>query len=218
MKNLKDKPFALLGVHIGGLGAKELKEVMEKEKITWRSFVDHGNAGAGPIATKWNLASTPSFYLIDHQGMIRYKWAGPPGEKVLDAALDKLIKAADDEPKVTRRLDGDKYTFPAKTVEEGTKALIAAIESCHSSDWVEENPPAYADPEKAQKGDHVRFVFKKPITVTVLTDRLEVTEAIFANGAFLLRADGKVMRSTKYEFQKMKPFLDWYGQTLPVDK
>ena len=68
---------------------------MEKEKLTWRSFVDMGNAGAGPIVTKWNLSATPTFYLIDHKGVIRYKWAGPPGEKVLDAALDKLIKAAE---------------------------------------------------------------------------------------------------------------------------
>ena len=95
MTNLKDKPFALLGIHIGGSNAKQLKEVMEKEKITWRSFVDAGNAGAGPIATKWNLSSTPTFYLIDHKGVIRYKWAGPPGEKALDAALDKLLKAAE---------------------------------------------------------------------------------------------------------------------------
>jgi hypothetical protein len=91
--NLKDKPFALIGVHVGGASAKQLKDVMEKEKITWRSFVDAGNAGAGPIATKWNLSGTPTFYLIDHKGVIRYKWAGPPGEKVMGAALDKLITA-----------------------------------------------------------------------------------------------------------------------------
>ena len=95
MKNLKDKPFALIGVHIGGLDAKQLKEVTAKQQITWRSFVDAGNAGAGPIATKWNLSATPTMYVIDHQGVIRYKWAGAPGAKVMDAALDKLIKAAE---------------------------------------------------------------------------------------------------------------------------
>jgi hypothetical protein len=92
---LKDRPFALIGVHVGGSTAKQLKEVMEKEKLTWRSFVDAGNAGAGPIATKWNLAATPTFYLIDSRGVIRSRWAGPPGEKLLDAALDRLIKAAE---------------------------------------------------------------------------------------------------------------------------
>jgi hypothetical protein len=76
---------------------------VEKEKLTWRSFADAGNAGAGPIATKWNLSATPTFYVIDHKGVIRYRWAGPPGEKVLDTALDRLLKAVEgsgkDSPK-----------------------------------------------------------------------------------------------------------------------
>ena len=50
MKNLKDKPFALIGVHIGGLDAKQLKEVTAKQHITWRSFVDAGNAEAALAA------------------------------------------------------------------------------------------------------------------------------------------------------------------------
>jgi len=67
---------------------------MEKNKITWRSFVDAGNAGAGPIATKWNLSATPTFYVIDHKGVIRCKWAGAPGARLMDAALNELIEAA----------------------------------------------------------------------------------------------------------------------------
>ena len=94
MTKLKDEPFALVGIHVGGLGVEQLKEVMDKEQITWRSLADVGQAGAGPIAAKWNLSATPTFYLIDHRGVIRHKWAGPPGEKVLDAALDELIEAA----------------------------------------------------------------------------------------------------------------------------
>ena len=94
MTKLSSKPFALIGVHIGGANAKYLKGVMEKERINWRSFVDAGNAGAGPIATTWSISATPTLYLIDAKGVIRYKWAGAPGEKVIDAALDKLIAAA----------------------------------------------------------------------------------------------------------------------------
>jgi hypothetical protein len=94
---LKDRPFALVGVHVGGSTAKQLKEVMTKEKLTWRSFVDAGNAGAGPIATKWNLSATPTFYVIDHKGVIHYKWAGPPGTEVMDAALNRLIKVAEQD-------------------------------------------------------------------------------------------------------------------------
>jgi hypothetical protein len=85
------------------LSAKQLKAVTEKEKVTWRSFVDAGSTGAGPIATKWSLSATPTFYLIDHKGVIRHKWAGPPGDKVLNAALDRLIKAAVESRKNTWR-------------------------------------------------------------------------------------------------------------------
>ena len=95
MKKLRDKPFALIGVHIGGSTVEQLGEVMTRERLTWRSFVDAGNAGAGPIATRWNLSATPTFYLIDHQGVIRYKWAGAPGTRALDQALDKLIQKAE---------------------------------------------------------------------------------------------------------------------------
>jgi hypothetical protein len=100
---LHEKPFALVGIHIGGLSAKQLKEVMEKEQITWRSFADAGNAGAGPIATKWNLSATPTFYIIDPKGVIRRKWAGSPGAKVLDAALEKLIAEAESGAKDPRK-------------------------------------------------------------------------------------------------------------------
>jgi hypothetical protein len=65
--------------------------------------VDAGAAGAGPIATKWNLSATPTLYVIDHKGVIRYKWAGAPDDKVMDAALDKLIKAAEENGKKTPR-------------------------------------------------------------------------------------------------------------------
>lgn len=99
MTNLKDKPFALVGVHVGGSTVKELKGIMDKAKLPWRSFVDPGNAGAGEIARRWNHAATPTFYAIDHTGVIRYRWPAPPGPKVMDAALEKLIEDAEKDTK-----------------------------------------------------------------------------------------------------------------------
>lgn len=95
MKTLKDKPFALIGVNISGNDAKKLKAVMDKEKLTWRSFADPGDLGQGPIATRWNLTVTPTLYVIDHRGVIRHKWLGNPGEKAIDTALETLINAAE---------------------------------------------------------------------------------------------------------------------------
>jgi peroxiredoxin len=62
---------------------------MTKHDITWRSFDDEG-----AINRQWNLPATPAFYIIDHKGTIRHKWVGKPGEKSVDAALDKLIQTA----------------------------------------------------------------------------------------------------------------------------
>jgi hypothetical protein len=66
---------------------KKLKTIMDKEKLNWRSFVS-GNT----INARWNEPGTPMYYVIDHKGVIRYKWFGSPGEKAIDTALEKLIK------------------------------------------------------------------------------------------------------------------------------
>ncbi len=93
MTRLSEKPFALLGVHVGGADGKRLREIMAAADLPWRSFVDLGNAGTGLIATQWNHVATPTFYVIDHVGVIRHKWTGAPQAKTLDDALDELIRA-----------------------------------------------------------------------------------------------------------------------------
>ena len=55
---------------------------MDKEKLNWRSFSSRA------IAAKWSARGTPTYYVIDHKGVIRYKWVGYPGAKAIDAALE----------------------------------------------------------------------------------------------------------------------------------
>jgi peroxiredoxin len=66
---------------------------MGKEKLTWRSFSDQG-----AINERWN-AGTPTYYVIDPKGVIRYKWFGYPGAKALDTALETLIQGAEGDGK-----------------------------------------------------------------------------------------------------------------------
>jgi len=89
VKQLAEKPFALIGVHGNGYEPKKLKAVMEKEKLNWRSFADRGI-----IYSKWSSRGTPTYYVIDAKGVIRYKWLGYPGAKAIDTALEKLIQEA----------------------------------------------------------------------------------------------------------------------------
>jgi hypothetical protein len=66
---------------------KELKEIMDKEKLNWRSFVTQDT-----VKAKWDDPGTPMYYVIDHRGVIRYKWFGSPGEKAIDTAVETLIE------------------------------------------------------------------------------------------------------------------------------
>jgi hypothetical protein len=94
VKRLADKPFALVGVN-SDRDLKELKPVLEKEQITWRSFWNGPNGTGGPISTEWNVHGWPTLYVIDHKGVIRHKWVGSPGNEAMDEAIDKLVKEAE---------------------------------------------------------------------------------------------------------------------------
>ena len=83
----------MIGVNVNRYDAKKLKPVMNKERLNWRSFADGRD-----ISVKWN-AATPGYYVLDPRGVIRYKWVGNPGEKAIDAALEKLIHQAEGKAK-----------------------------------------------------------------------------------------------------------------------
>ena len=93
VKELSSKPFAVLGVNISEPDTAALKKLMEKENLTWRTFSDPPTSeGRGAIARKWNLAGTPTIYLIDHKGVIRHKWVGGARANLIDNAVEKLIQ------------------------------------------------------------------------------------------------------------------------------
>jgi hypothetical protein len=56
--------------------AATLKAAMEKDDIPWRSF-----AASEETNAQWNNPATPSYYVLDHAGVIRHKWLGTPGEE-----------------------------------------------------------------------------------------------------------------------------------------
>jgi hypothetical protein len=86
----EQKPSALIGVNTNKAEAKKVKEVMDREQLNWRSFVSQEST-----AVEWNNPGMPMYYLIDHRGVIRYKWFDYPGKKSLNAALEELIQEAE---------------------------------------------------------------------------------------------------------------------------
>jgi hypothetical protein len=90
VKKLEGKAFVLLGVN-SDEDRDELKKVLEKEQITWRSFWNGGST-SGPISKQWRVRGWPTLFLLDHKGVIRHKYIGSPGDEALDKAIDELLK------------------------------------------------------------------------------------------------------------------------------
>jgi peroxiredoxin len=88
VEKMKGKPFALIGVNSD---AKEkVQAAIARENITWRSFWDGGDT-SGPIATQYGVRGWPTIYVLDHEGIIRYKNVrGPAMDKAVDELLDKV--------------------------------------------------------------------------------------------------------------------------------
>ena len=94
VKRLEGKPFALIGVN-SDRDREDCKKKNEAAEITWRSFWNGPAGTGGPISKEWNVQGWPTLYVIDHKGVIRHKWLGSPGDKVIDEAIDKLVAEAE---------------------------------------------------------------------------------------------------------------------------
>lgn len=94
VNRMADKPFALIGVN-GDDNDPGLKEKNEEKQITWRSFKNRRADDEKAIADQWNVQGWPTLYLVDHEGIIRRKWLGSPGDEVLDKEIDALVAAAE---------------------------------------------------------------------------------------------------------------------------
>lgn len=100
-KRYAGRPFVIVGVN-GDVDEKRLKQVIQKEQITWRSFVDYQRKGKEVVKISrhcWNTDSWPTVYLIDHGGVIRHKFFGVPAKISLDAAIEKLVATAEGDAK-----------------------------------------------------------------------------------------------------------------------
>jgi hypothetical protein len=92
VKRLAGEPFALLGVN-SDRDRDALKNVMDEEEITWRSWWDGGST-SGPIATEWNVSGWPTIYVLDDKGVIRYKGVrGVAMDKAVDTLLAEISSA-----------------------------------------------------------------------------------------------------------------------------
>lgn len=90
VKRLEGKPFALVGVN-SDTDREQLKTVLVKEHLTWRSFWNGGSTN-GPISKQWKVNGWPSIWVIDAKGVIRSRdpQRDPRGNK-MDTVIDSLL-------------------------------------------------------------------------------------------------------------------------------
>ena len=91
VRTLADKPFAIVGIN-SDKSPTIAKDVCVPKNISWRSFMNV--QGDQKISDKWKVAGWPTTYLIDKDGVIRFK--NLRGDK-LDRAIEVLMAEMDIE-------------------------------------------------------------------------------------------------------------------------
>ena len=88
VRKLAGKPFTLLGIN-SDQSRSALKDILAKEKITWPNIWQGTPSAPGSIAEKWNVWGWPTIYVLDHEGVIRFKGLR---DQALEDAVAKLVK------------------------------------------------------------------------------------------------------------------------------
>jgi hypothetical protein len=83
VKQLSDKPFALIGVN-SDRDREKIREIVKEKNLTWRSFWNEAGE-EGRISDQWRIKGWPTIYVLDEKGIIRYK-------NVRGTALDSAIE------------------------------------------------------------------------------------------------------------------------------
>ena len=89
-KHSKD-PFVLLGVNADP-SPFELKRTQQKAGLGWPSWWD---GPGGEIATVWGIDVLPAFFLIDREGVVRWRHLGAPADGEMEKKVEELLRPAE---------------------------------------------------------------------------------------------------------------------------
>jgi thiol-disulfide isomerase/thioredoxin len=124
IKQLVGKPFVLIGVN-SDRRLETAVRTTNNENLVWRNFWCGPSGRMGPIAKKWNVSAWPTVYLIDAQGVIRYKEIFGPD---IDQGIKRLLKEMGHEVSWSQR-DAFGQGQPARLVLRQSKKLFNFRES-----------------------------------------------------------------------------------------
>jgi thiol-disulfide isomerase/thioredoxin len=97
-ERMRGKPFAMIGVN-GDAILPDANRAMEREKMTWPSFWNGKEGPKGPLATAWNVHGWPTIFILDPEGIIRFKYEGYGNESsnVLNGCVNELMEKLRDK-------------------------------------------------------------------------------------------------------------------------
>ncbi len=71
MEELKDQPFALVGVNSDGLD--RARKAIVDNQLNWRSFQNQPEGKERAIAEDWAVTGWPTIVVLDREQKIRYR-------------------------------------------------------------------------------------------------------------------------------------------------
>jgi hypothetical protein len=89
VEKYEDEPFAIVGVN-SDKDRVQIAALCEKQDITWRSFWNGPAGSSGPISSAWDVQGWPTLYILDAQGVIRYKSVGA-NLQAIDQTIASLL-------------------------------------------------------------------------------------------------------------------------------
>lgn len=92
----KDRDVVFVGIN-GDADADDAKKVEETYKVPWRSFYsEHGGPETQKksVPWRWNVTFWPSVYIIDPEGVIRYKRCWDTDFQQLETAIKAILRDA----------------------------------------------------------------------------------------------------------------------------
>jgi len=69
LEKFKDKPLAWFGINADDAPSEELRKVLAAEDISWANVLDPSQT----VCDAWNVDGYPTVYIVDHEGIIRYR-------------------------------------------------------------------------------------------------------------------------------------------------
>lgn len=91
VEEMKDKPFALVGVN-SDQTIERAKKAIADNQLNWRSFQNKHEGRERPISADWAVQGWPTVVVLDAEMKIHYR--GHDGEKATEVAKQLVAKLA----------------------------------------------------------------------------------------------------------------------------